>query len=205
MSLAGSPLPALADKGKVTDKALQLCCAGYTNVSPASCRKNHFDAKSKEEDLRPQNSPSEQIKWEGRGSKNYLLQAMQWLWGAVRTPSGPHALGHTISHSRASAVSSSSAAGMGWQGSTAPPPRAAMEREPGAHCCIRGIAEHTWHSAAAWRIPVTVWTLREYSLLCHSEVRGVTALIQLIPVFSSLHVFLYTWPLLTVESFTRMF
>ena len=40
-------------------------------------------AKSKEEDLRPQNSKSEQIKQEGGGAKNDLLQAMQWLWGAA--------------------------------------------------------------------------------------------------------------------------
>lgn len=49
-------------------------------------------AKSEEEDLSPQNSQSEKMKWEGGGAKSDLLQAMPWLWCAARTPSGPHAL-----------------------------------------------------------------------------------------------------------------
>lgn len=47
--------------------------------------------------------------------------------------------------------------------------------------------------------------IREYSLPCHSEVRGIMTLIRLITCFSSLRLFLYIWPLLTVESFTRKF
>lgn len=63
-----------------------------------------------------------------------LLQAMQWLWGAARTSSGP--MGRTISHSQASTISSPGAAGTGRGDSTVPPPRSVMEREPGAPAAL---------------------------------------------------------------------
>jgi len=142
---------ALADEGNVSGKALQSCHTRYTNRSPASCRNYYFDATSKEEDLRPHNSQSEQIKVKGGGAKNYLLQAMEWLWGAARTPSGPHALGHADSPSQARAVSSSSAARTGWcaipmccdgEGARGP---SLHSRHCRAHLAFNGCSAHSSH------------------------------------------------------------
>lgn len=90
------------------------------------------------------------------------------------------------------------------QAALGPHPGPWMERDPRAPCCISGITEYAWHSADTWHILVTVWTLRECSLLCVVEEQN-NSTNTADPSCSSLYVFLYIWPLLPVETFTRMF